>query len=48
VVLFNPKLMPAPTGFADTLDPKHGEKLGIIDIQSSTRCSQPGWHRAAR
>jgi putative spermidine/putrescine transport system substrate-binding protein len=33
VVLFNPKLMPAPTGFADTLDPKHGEKLGIIDIQ---------------
>ena len=33
VVLFNPKLMQAPTGFADTLDPKHGEKLGIIDIQ---------------
>jgi putative spermidine/putrescine transport system substrate-binding protein len=33
VVLFNPKFMPAPTGFADTLDPKHGEKLGIIDIQ---------------
>jgi putative spermidine/putrescine transport system substrate-binding protein len=33
VVLFNPKLMPAPTGFADTLDPKHGDKLGIIDIQ---------------
>ncbi len=33
VVLFNPKLMPAPTGFADTLDPKHGAKLGIIDIQ---------------
>src|SRR3981189_607022 len=33
VVLFNPKLMPAPTGFADTLDPKHGENLGIIDIQ---------------
>ena len=23
----------APTGFADTLDPKHGNKLGIIDIQ---------------
>ena len=22
-----------PTGFADTLDPKHGNKLGIIDIQ---------------
>jgi putative spermidine/putrescine transport system substrate-binding protein len=33
VVLFNPKLMAAPTGFADTLDPKHGNKLGIIDIQ---------------
>ncbi len=33
VVLFNPKLMSAPTGFADTLDPKNGAKLGIIDIQ---------------
>ena len=33
VVLYNPKLMAAPTGFADTLDPKHGNKLGIIDIQ---------------
>src|SRR5216684_3025297 len=34
VVLYNPKLVSAPpTGFADTLDPKHGEKLGIIDIQ---------------
>ena len=33
VVLFNPKLMAAPQGFADTLDPKHGAKLGIIDIQ---------------
>lgn len=33
VVLFNPKLMAAPTGFADTLDPKHGNKLGIIDVQ---------------
>ena len=33
VVLYNPKLMTAPTGFADTLDPKHGDKLGIIDIQ---------------
>lgn len=33
VVLFNPKLMSPPTGFADTLDPKHGNKLGIIDIQ---------------
>jgi putative spermidine/putrescine transport system substrate-binding protein len=33
VVLFNPKLMDEPEGFADTLDPKHGDKLGIIDIQ---------------
>jgi putative spermidine/putrescine transport system substrate-binding protein len=33
VVLYNPKLMEAPTGFADTLDPKNGDKLGIIDIQ---------------
>src|SRR5262245_16067739 len=33
VVLYNPKLMQAPQGFADTLDPKHGDKLGIIDIQ---------------
>lgn len=33
VILFNPKLMPAPTSFAETLDPKHGDKLGIIDIQ---------------
>src|SRR5262249_39303949 len=33
VVLYNPKLMSAPTGFADTLDPKHGGKLGIIDVQ---------------
>jgi putative spermidine/putrescine transport system substrate-binding protein len=33
VVLYNPDMMSAPTGFADTLDPKHGNKLGIIDIQ---------------
>ena len=33
VVLYNPDMMAAPTGFADTLDPKHGNKLGIIDIQ---------------
>ncbi len=34
VVLYNPKLISTPpTGFADTLDPKHGNKLGIIDIQ---------------
>ena len=33
VVLYNPELMKAPEGFADTLDPKHGNKLGIIDIQ---------------
>ena len=33
VVLYNPDMMAAPTGFADTLDPKHGDKLCIIDIQ---------------
>ena len=33
VILFNPKLMSAPTSFAETLDPKQGAKLGIIDIQ---------------
>ncbi|MFO1080505.1 MAG: extracellular solute-binding protein [Reyranellaceae bacterium] len=33
VVLYNPDAMAAPQGFADTLDPKHGNKLGIIDIQ---------------
>src|SRR5476651_737701 len=33
VVLYNPDLLAAPTSFADTLDPKHGNKLGIIDIQ---------------
>jgi putative spermidine/putrescine transport system substrate-binding protein len=34
VILFNPKLVSTPpTSFADTLDPKHGNKLGIIDIQ---------------
>jgi putative spermidine/putrescine transport system substrate-binding protein len=33
VVLYNPKMMEAPKGFADTLDPRHGNKLGIIDIQ---------------
>jgi putative spermidine/putrescine transport system substrate-binding protein len=33
VILFNPKLTSAPTSFADTLDPKHGNKLGIVDIQ---------------
>ena len=34
VILYNPKLVSTPpTSFADTLDPKHGAKLGIIDIQ---------------
>jgi len=33
VVLYNPDMMKPPEGFADTLDPKHGDKLGIIDIQ---------------
>ncbi len=33
VILFNPKLVSAPTSFAEALDPKQGAKLGIIDIQ---------------
>ncbi|MCC7046697.1 MAG: extracellular solute-binding protein [Alphaproteobacteria bacterium] len=34
VILYNPKMIATPpTSFADTLDPKHGAKLGIIDIQ---------------
>ena len=34
VILYNPKLITTPpVGFADTLDPKMGDKLGIIDIQ---------------
>jgi putative spermidine/putrescine transport system substrate-binding protein len=34
VILYNPKLISkAPESFADTLDPKMGNKLGIIDIQ---------------
>jgi putative spermidine/putrescine transport system substrate-binding protein len=34
VILYNPKLITTPpTSFADALDPKHGSKLGIIDIQ---------------
>lgn len=34
VVIYNPKLInPAPTGFKDWLDPKHGNKIGFIDIQ---------------
>jgi putative spermidine/putrescine transport system substrate-binding protein len=34
VVVYNPKLVtPAPTSFKDAFDPKHGNKIGIIDIQ---------------
>jgi putative spermidine/putrescine transport system substrate-binding protein len=34
VILYNPKLIATPpTSFADALDAKHGNKLGIIDIQ---------------
>ena len=33
VGLFNPKLMATPASFADILNTKHGDKLGIIDIQ---------------
>ncbi|WP_178130297.1 PotD/PotF family extracellular solute-binding protein [Reyranella sp. CPCC 100927] len=34
VILYNPKMITAPpTSFAEALDPRHGNKLGIIDIQ---------------
>jgi len=34
VVIYNPKIInPAPAGFKDWLDPKHGNKIGFIDIQ---------------
>jgi putative spermidine/putrescine transport system substrate-binding protein len=33
VVLFNPKLVERPAGFRACLDPRHGSKIGIIDIQ---------------
>lgn len=34
VVVFNPKMItPAPVSYKDALNPKHGNKLGIIDIQ---------------
>jgi putative spermidine/putrescine transport system substrate-binding protein len=34
VVVYNPKVVPqAPKSFKDAFDPKHGNKMGIIDIQ---------------
>jgi len=34
VVVYSPKLIPqAPTSFKDAFDPRHGNKMGIIDIQ---------------
>ncbi|CAN1570187.1 PotD Spermidine/putrescine-binding periplasmic protein [Rhabdaerophilaceae bacterium] len=34
VAVFNPKMItPAPKSYKDVFDPKHGNKLGIIDIQ---------------
>ncbi|PTM53435.1 ABC transporter substrate-binding protein [Phreatobacter oligotrophus] len=34
VVVYNPKLVtPAPTSYKDCFDPKHGSKMGFIDIQ---------------
>lgn len=33
VILYNPRLVARPTSFADALDPRHGDKLGIIDVQ---------------
>jgi putative spermidine/putrescine transport system substrate-binding protein len=34
VVVYNPKMItPAPKSFKDAFDPKHGNKMGLIDIQ---------------
>jgi putative spermidine/putrescine transport system substrate-binding protein len=34
VILYNPQLIsPAPTSYADLWDPKHRDKVGVIDIQ---------------
>jgi len=36
VVMYNPKLVEAPVSFRDAIDPKHGSKIGFIDIQYQT------------
>jgi putative spermidine/putrescine transport system substrate-binding protein len=33
VAIYNPKMMAAPKSFKEAFDPKHGNKMGIIDIQ---------------
>jgi putative spermidine/putrescine transport system substrate-binding protein len=33
VLVYNPKLVQAPTSFADLFDPKNSAKVGVIDIQ---------------
>lgn len=33
VAVYNPKLMEPPKSYADVFNPRHGNKLGIIDIQ---------------
>jgi len=33
VAVYNPKLVAAPKSFRESMDPKHGNKLGFIDIQ---------------
>ena len=33
VVLYNPGMVDRPAGFAAALDPRHGNKIGFIDIQ---------------
>jgi putative spermidine/putrescine transport system substrate-binding protein len=33
VILYNPKLVARPARFAEALDPRHGDRLGIIDVQ---------------
>src|SRR5256885_440198 len=47
VVVYNPKVIPeAPKSFKDAFDPKHGNKMGIIDIQYQWGMPAPG--RAAK
>jgi len=47
VLLFNRKLMKADE-FCRHARPKHGDKLGIIDIQYQYTMLAAAWHRAAR
>ena len=48
VGVYNPKLVGAPKSYKDIFDPKHGNKLGIIDIQYQYTLVAPRWRPAAR